>query len=270
MVAGHATIALPRPSVQSSVSCKGLRFACNKMNRGPASSLSLPSQRSLTVRAGPAEPGEQTGKSSSASVQSPLPRARPGAPPDDSSLQTVFVEDANVSVEGVAKVDRSVPSPDNPAWGRIAFLAGGDVLVLFAFAAIGRLSHGMSVVDWDALRTADPFIAGWLLGAYLLGGYGPDGQGVNGFGSAVLAAVKSWAVGIPLALVIRSLTSGHVPPYPFIIVSMASTLILLVGWRATANVVFPNEKFAEDKLSGNKKGSVFELFQLLSSLVRRW
>ncbi|MCO5597629.1 hypothetical protein L7F22_051710 [Adiantum nelumboides] len=267
MVAGHASINLPRPSVQSSVSCKGLRFACNKMNR--ASLLSLPSQRSLTVSAGPAEAGEQAGKSSSAAVRPP-PRARPGAPPDDSSLQTVFVEDAKVSVEGVAKVDRSVPSPDNPAWGHIAFLAGGDVLVLFAFAALGRLSHGMSVMDWDALQTADPFIAGWLLGAYLLGGYGPDGQGVNGFGSAVLAAVKSWAVGIPLALVIRSLTSGHVPSHPFIIVSMASTLILLVGWRATANVVFPNEKFAKDKLTGNKKGSVFELFQLLSSLVRRW
>jgi hypothetical protein len=28
------------------------------------------------------------------------------------------------------------------------------------FAAVGRLSHGMSVLDFDALRTADPFIAG--------------------------------------------------------------------------------------------------------------
>ncbi|KAI5057330.1 hypothetical protein GOP47_0027345 [Adiantum capillus-veneris] len=269
MVAGHASIALPRPAVQSSVSCKGLRFASNKMSRGPASSLSLHSRRSMTVRAGPSE-AEQPGKTSSAAVQIPPPRTRSGAPSDDSSLQTVFVEDANVSVEGVAKVDHGVPSSDSPAWGRVAFLAGGDVLVLFAFAAIGRLSHGMSVVDWDALRTADPFIAGWLLGAYLLGGYGPDGQGVNGFGSAVLAAVKSWAVGIPLALVIRGVTSGHVPPQPFIIVSMASTLILLVGWRATATVVFPNEKSAKNKLTGNKKGSVFELFQLLSSLVRRW
>lgn len=49
------------------------------------------------------------------------------------------------------------------AWfprSRVAFLVGGDIIVLLAFAAIGRLSHGMSVVDWDALRTADPFIAG--------------------------------------------------------------------------------------------------------------
>lgn len=257
--------------MQSSVSCKSLRFACSKINRGPASSLSLHGQRSITVRAGPSEAGEQPGgKSSSAAVQSPPLRIRPAGSPDDPLLQTVYVEDSSVSVEGVAKVDRSVPGSDNPAWGRIAFLAGGDVIVLLAFAAIGRLSHGMSVADWDALRTADPFIAGWLLGAYLLGGYGPDGQGANGFGKAVLAALKSWAVGIPLALVIRGVTSGHVPPQPFIVVSMASTLVLLVGWRAAANGIIPNEKSAKNKLAGNKKGSVFELFQLLSSLVRRW
>ncbi|KAH7287735.1 hypothetical protein KP509_32G071100 [Ceratopteris richardii] len=85
-----------------------------------------------------------------------------------------------------------------------------------------------------------------------------------------MATVKSWAVGIPFALVIRGVTSGHVPPYPFIMISMASTLVLLVGWRATATALFPNKKSAKNYLSGNKKGSIFELFQLLSSLVRRW
>jgi hypothetical protein len=40
--------------------------------------------------------------------------------------------------------------------------------------------------------------AGWLLGSYFLGGFGPEGQGLNGVPSAALAAIKSWAVGIPV------------------------------------------------------------------------
>lgn len=43
---------------------------------------------------------------------------------------------------------------------RIALLAGGDVLALLLFAAIGRFSHGFPVFDIETLRTADPFIAG--------------------------------------------------------------------------------------------------------------
>lgn len=42
----------------------------------------------------------------------------------------------------------------------MALLAGGDVLALLLFSAIGRFSHGFSVVDIETLRTADPFIAG--------------------------------------------------------------------------------------------------------------
>lgn len=42
----------------------------------------------------------------------------------------------------------------------VALLAGGDVLALLLFAAIGRFSHGFTVFDTETLRTADPFIAG--------------------------------------------------------------------------------------------------------------
>lgn len=43
---------------------------------------------------------------------------------------------------------------------RVALLAGGDVLALLLFSAIGRFGHGFSVFDLETLRTADPFIAG--------------------------------------------------------------------------------------------------------------
>lgn len=42
-------------------------------------------------------------------------------------------------------------------------------------------------------------MSGWFLGAYFLGGYGDDGKGVNGLTKAVFAAVKSWAIGIPVS-----------------------------------------------------------------------
>lgn len=42
----------------------------------------------------------------------------------------------------------------------MALLAGGDVLALLIFSAIGRFSHGFPVFSIDTLHTADPFIAG--------------------------------------------------------------------------------------------------------------
>lgn len=42
----------------------------------------------------------------------------------------------------------------------VAVLAGGDVAALLLFAAIGRISHGFSVLDFETFKTADPFIAG--------------------------------------------------------------------------------------------------------------
>ncbi|KAL2632517.1 hypothetical protein R1flu_003996 [Riccia fluitans] len=175
----------------------------------------------------------------------------------------------NDNLEGVIQVDRDSSDGPQPTWGRIYLLAGGDILFLLLFAAIGRMSHGLSGFDWDALRTADPFIAGWLLGSYFIGGYGPEGQGLKGLKVALLAAVKSWAVGIPLSLVIRGFTTGHVPPQPFIIVSLASTFVLQVGWRTAFTALFPNDEKAFQKKKGDRKGNPLEFFELLTSLVRR-
>lgn len=36
------------------------------------------------------------------------------------------------------------------------------------------------------------------MGAYFLGGFGDDGKGVNGPSKAIIAAAKSWVVGIPV------------------------------------------------------------------------
>lgn len=150
----------------------------------------------------------------------------------------------------------------------MALLAGADVLALFLFATIGRYSHGLSVLDLETLRTADPFIAGWFLGAYFLGGFGEDGRGMNGLSKGVIATAKSWAVGIPIGIAIRAAGSGHLPNYSFVFVTLGSTAVLLITFRALLYTIIPvdNSKKSDDY----RRGSPFELFELLTSLVRRW
>ncbi|KAG4379367.1 hypothetical protein GLYMA_17G232300v4 [Glycine max] len=73
--------------------------------------------------------------------------------------QTVFVTGKDVPLEGVIQFEKPASSPPFEKWGRVALLAGADVLALFVFSTIGRYSHGLSVLDLETLRTADPFIA---------------------------------------------------------------------------------------------------------------
>lgn len=174
----------------------------------------------------------------------------------------------SVPLEGVIQFEKPSSASRLKKWGRVALLAGGDVVALLLFAAIGRFSHGFPVFDLETLRTADPFIAGWFLGAYFLGGYAEDGRGENGLSKAVLSTSKSWAFGIPLGIAIRAVLSSHIPPYNFILVTMGSTAVLLIGWRTLLCSVLPNEE--SKKSDVYRRGSPFELFELLTSLVRRW
>lgn len=179
-----------------------------------------------------------------------------------------FVGEENVPLEGVIQFEK--PNTNSTLinkWGRVALLAGGDVLAILLFSAVGRLSHGFSVFNIETLRTADPFMAGWFLSAYFLGGYGEDGRGMNGQSKAVVAAAKSWSLGIPLGIIIRAASVGHIPATNFILVTMGSTSVLLIGWRALLFSIFTTNKNKNDVY---KRGSPFELFELLTSLIRRW
>ncbi|XP_004238074.1 uncharacterized protein [Solanum lycopersicum] len=182
-----------------------------------------------------------------------------------------FVGQDSVPLEGVIqfeKPDSNSISDKINKWGWVALLAGGDVAVLLLFSAIGRFSHGFAVFDSETLRTADPFIAGWLLSAYFLGGFGEDGKGKNGLFKAFIAATKSWSLGIPLGIAIRAASVGHIPPVNFIIVTMGSTAVLLIGWRTLLFSILPTDKPKKNDVY--KSGNPFEFLELLTSLVRRW
>lgn len=69
---------------------------------------------------------------------------------------------------------------------------------------------------------------------------------------------------------VRTLVKGYVPPTPFLIVSTISTLFLLGSWRAGYAKISPAKPLAKGKKGDTSKGNVFEFFQLLTSLVKRW
>lgn len=84
---------------------------------------------------------------------------------------------------------------------------------------------------------------GWFVAAALLDGYGRAARG-GAVGPAAAAAAKVWALGAPLGLVIRGVAKGYVPPKPFVIVSLAATLVLMVGWRAALAAATPEVRGA--------------------------
>lgn len=179
------------------------------------------------------------------------------------------VEESGISVEGVAKVDRE-SNFETSSILRIAAMAGGDILFLILFAWIGRASHVSTAVDFELLKTADPFIAGWVVAAYFLGDYFPDKESPKGVGASALSGAKTWAVGVPLGIAIRSFSKGELPPLPFVVVSMVSTLVLVVGWRVLFASTLGKQEANGKSRNGNRQGNPFEFFQLLTSLVRRW
>lgn len=63
-----------------------------------------------------------------------------------------------------------------------------------------------------------------------------------------------------LAIMIRAVIQGHIPQTNFIFVTMGSTAVLLVGWRALLFSIFSNEK--TNKNDDYRRGSPFELFEV--------
>lgn len=80
--------------------------------------------------------------------------------------------------------------------------------------------------------------AGWFTSGAVVGGYGSAAQGGK-VAPAALAAAKTWALGVPLGVAIRSIGRGYVPAMSFIGISLAVTGVLMVGWRTALAAVTP-------------------------------
>jgi hypothetical protein len=103
-----------------------------------------------------------------------------------------------------------------------------DVVLVVAFAAIGRASHDSDV--WTGLwQTAWPFLVGLGLGWLVtLAWRAPMAPVRTGLGV--------WAVTVAGGMLLRALT-GQGIAVAFIVVAAVTLLVALVGWRVVAAVV---------------------------------
>jgi len=212
--------------------------------------------------------------------------------PEGTPLTVVKVEDTGADAwASVAAIDRGEDDSAGAgaaAPGRAALLAGGDLAALLAFAAVGRASHGEPLDPASLLATAGPFLAAWFPAALALGGYsaraaGGGGDGGGGPGGAAVAALKVWAVAVPLGIAIRSVARGYAPPNVFVAVTLGVTLVAMVGWRAALAALAPPPPASaaagggaaaspEQRLAarGDRRGGPMELVQVIMSLTKRW
>ena len=179
----------------------------------------------------------------------------------ESSTSAMTVEDA--SEDGVGRTA-----------SEIAALVAGDYASLVVFALIGRLSHGESAAG--ALLTALPFFVGIAgAGALSSGAYSAKARG-NDPVAALGVAAKTWALGVPVGIVLRSLAITHrPPPVSFCAVTLATTFVLFVGWRV-GRAVWVAEKADErsrrlaKRATSDRKGDIGDLFSMIQGLTRRW
>lgn len=105
-------------------------------------------------------------------------------------------------------------------------LAIVDTIALIIFAAIGKSSHSAdgSLDILAVLSTAFPFIVAWLGTSPVTGVYASDEQLAEGI-------LGGWLLAIPLGIALRGIIKGYIPPTPFMIVTLVSTLVILQGCR---------------------------------------
>lgn len=111
-----------------------------------------------------------------------------------------------------------------------AILVIGDILAFVLFAWLGRRTH-TEAVGLDALaqmlETAAPFIAGWFLVSPIAGAFRAGITPAQMVGRTAIAWLLAW----PVALLLRALALQRGIPLSFALVTGATNLILLVGWR---------------------------------------
>jgi len=103
-----------------------------------------------------------------------------------------------------------------------------DVFCVLVFCAAGRRSHDEGVDVSGVAATAWPFLAGTTLGWVLSKGWRHP--------TAVLpTGVIVWLTTVAVGMLLRKASSAGVAA-SFVLVAATVTAVLLLGWRATAEL----------------------------------
>ena len=97
-----------------------------------------------------------------------------------------------------------------------------DAICLLVFAIVGRSSHGESTDLLGVLRTAGPFLGGYLLGLLLARGWRSP--------FARTTALVLWVSAVVGGMLLRVLT-GAGTAWSFVIVTTVVLAAFLLGWR---------------------------------------
>lgn len=90
--------------------------------------------------------------------------------------------------------------------------------------------------------------------------------------SSQLIVLKTWHIFLgvcvlQLGLVIRSIVTAHVPAQAFILVSLGSLLVLMVGWRVAYVYIFADGGKSVEKRRSNRQGGAFEFLEVKSPFL---
>ena len=111
----------------------------------------------------------------------------------------------------------------------VALALVADAVCVVVFCTIGRRSHAEGISVAGIAETAWPFLAGAGVGWLLSRGWRrPVALAPTGF--------VVWVCTIVVGMLLRKATSQGVSP-SFVVVASLVTAVLLLGWRAAAQLV---------------------------------
>lgn len=172
------------------------------------------------------------------------------------------VKDTNWS--GQSDVESTITSSNNykDLKNRIDLVVV-DFLAILTFAYIGRSNHNEVLDVLAILNTALPFLLSWFALSPFTGSF--SRAATSSKGGIPKGIILGWGAAMPVAIAFRGLLKGAVPPTPFIVVSLISTLALLSAYRFVYVYLVGSTSDEETKSAG-----ALEVFKMVGSLIKRW
>jgi Protein of unknown function (DUF3054) len=144
---------------------------------------------------------------------------------------TQQVSDDSSSLENSVNDNQLIATPmDRP------LLACLDFVTFLLFAAIGKASHTSTESAFleiqSIMLTAAPFIVAWYMTSPFTKVYYSKKKNTNETNymmilDSIQQTAKGWIIAVPIGCILRGIMKGYIPPLPFVIVTMISTLVLL-------------------------------------------
>ena len=122
-------------------------------------------------------------------------------------------------------------------------LACGDLLVLFVFVLAGREDHDLAFSLSASLQTAFPFAIGWIVALLVCRTYRLSA--VAAPGKAVMYALLTCLVAVPVGLLLRSFLLGRPPAGSFAVVAFPLIAAFMTVWRLVCVWLFRRARQAK-------------------------